>query len=202
MVAILVIGPIAPITKDQGHLWHNMADMEPIPPPEQLAAPVKMTGIGNSHIAIKANAEAQAWFDQGLSLLHDFWDYEWAKAFEQAIRVDAKCAMCWWGLAQAENMRGDDASGVYGKKALAEAMRLKGHASGTDKLYIEAADAEIAAKEGDRSEEVAILRRLVKKDPNDIEARIFLAGAVGDGYDDKGEPKAGQKERLRFWRAC
>ena len=36
----------------------------------------------------------------------------------------------------------------------------------------------------------------MKKYPNDIEARIFLAGAVGDGYDDKGEPRAGQKERI------
>jgi len=54
----------------------SMADMQPIPAPEQLPVPQKMTGIGNSHIAIKANAEAQAWFDQGLSLLHDFWDYE------------------------------------------------------------------------------------------------------------------------------
>src|SRR5580658_3267026 len=62
----------------------GMADTEPIPPPEQLPAPEKMSGIGNSHITIKANAEAQAWFDQGLSLLHDFWDYESAKAFEQA----------------------------------------------------------------------------------------------------------------------
>jgi tetratricopeptide (TPR) repeat protein len=174
----------------------GMGDTVPVIAPEQLPAPVKMTGIGNSHITIKANAEAQAWFDQGLTLLHDFWDYESAKAFEQAIRVDAKCAMCWWGLAQAENMRGDDASGVYGKKALAEAMRLRDHASGTDRLYIEAAGAESRAKEGDRSEETAILRKLVKKAPKDIEARIFLAGAVGDGYDDKGEPKAGQKERL------
>ena len=174
----------------------GMGDAVPATSPEQLPVPVKMTGIGNSHITIKANAEAQAWFDQGLSLLHDFWDYESAKAFEQAIRVDAKCAMCWWGLAEAENMRGDDASGVYGKKAQAEAMRLKDHASATNKLYIEAADAEDRAKEGDRSEGIPILRKLVKKAPQDIEAKIFLAGAVGDGYDDKGEPKAGQKERL------
>ena len=59
----------------------NMGDTQPIPPPEQLPPPVKMTGIGNSHIAIKASPEAQAWFDQGLSLLHDFWDYESARAF-------------------------------------------------------------------------------------------------------------------------
>ncbi len=174
----------------------GMADMTPVTAPEQLPAPVKMTGIGNSHISIKATVEAQAWFDQGLSLLNDFWDYESAKAFEQAIRVDPKCAMCWWGLAEAEGMRGDEGTAVYGKKALAEAMKLKDHASATDKLYIEAADAESRAKEGNQSEEVEILRKLVKRAPQDIEARISLAEAVGDGYDDKGEPKAGQKERI------
>ena len=40
------------------------------------------------------------------------------------------------------------------------------------------------------------MRTLVKKNPKDIEARIFLAGAVGDGYDDKGEPKPGTKEKI------
>jgi tetratricopeptide (TPR) repeat protein len=171
-----------------------MADMVTVPAPETLPVPIKMTGIGNSHIPIKATPEAQAWFDQGLSLLHDFWDYESAKAFEQGIRADPNCAMCWWGLAQAEFMHspGD----LYGKKALAEAVRLKSHASGTDKLYIEAAWADSEAKGDDRSREIEILRRLVKKAPKDIEARIFLSGAVGDGYDDKGEPKAGQKERI------
>jgi hypothetical protein len=53
-----------------------MEGMHTIPPPEQLPVPIHMTGIGNSHITIKANAEVQTWFDQGLSLLLDFWDYE------------------------------------------------------------------------------------------------------------------------------
>jgi len=174
---------------------HNMADMQPIPPPEQLPVPIRMTGIGNSHITIKASPEAQAWFDQGLSLLHDFWDYESTRAFEQAIRVDPNCAMCYWGLAKAEDSRGRE-TGDYAKKAVAKAVELKGHASGSDKLYIEAAQAASTAKDGDSTAEIAILRRLVKKNPRDIEARIFLAGAVGNGYDDKGEPKPGQKERI------
>jgi tetratricopeptide (TPR) repeat protein len=173
----------------------NMAGMQPVPPADQLPVPIHMTGIGNSHIEIKSSPETQAWFDQGLSLLHDFWDYESAKAFEQAVRVDPKCAMCYWGLAQAEGMRGQE-TGVYAKAALAKAVELKGHAGAEGKLYIEAAQAEDQAKEGDRSAEIAIYRTLVKKNPHDIEARIFLAGAVGDGYDDKGEPKAGQKERI------
>jgi tetratricopeptide (TPR) repeat protein len=174
---------------------HDMKDMAPIPPPEQLPVPIHMTGIGNSHIAIKASPEAQVWFDQGLSLLHDFWDYESAKAFEQAIRVDAQCAMCWWGLAQAEGFRGSEAE-VYGKKALAEAVRLKSHASGTDKLYIEAAEAGGDEKSGGKQQEIAALRKLVKKAPHDLEARIFLSNAVGDGFDDKGEPNVGQKEKI------
>ena len=85
----------------------GMADMAPVIAPEQLPAPVKMTGIGNSHITIKASAEAQAWFDQGLSLLHDFWDYESAKAFEQAIRVAPCAGGGWqrrWGCAATRGM--------------------------------------------------------------------------------------------------
>jgi len=31
------------------------------------------------------------WFNQGLNLLHDYWDYESARAFEQAVAVDTKC---------------------------------------------------------------------------------------------------------------
>ena len=174
----------------------NMTDMQPVPPPDQLPVPIKMTGIGNSHITIKATPEAQAWFDQGLSLLHDFWDYESAKAFEQAIRVDPNCAMCEWGLAQALEMRGDDAVKPYTRRALDEAERLKSHASATDKLYIDAANADFAPSERGKSPAIPILRKLVKKSPHDIQARIFLAEAVGEGFDENGEPKAGQKERI------
>ncbi len=174
---------------------HDMADMQAVPPPEQLPVPLRMTGIGNSHITIKTSPEAQAWFDQGLSLQHDFWDYEAQKAFEQSIRVDPQCAMCWWGLAQAEGFRHSTVQ-AYGKHALEEAGRLMSHASESDKFYIEAAQAEQVAKDDDHEQQTAILRNLVKKYPHDIEARIFLGFSVRDGYDDQGEPKAGQKEYL------
>ena len=85
---------------------------------------------------------------------------------------------------------------VYGARALAEAVRLKNHADAAGKLYIEAAEAYSTAKKGDNAQETAIWRKLVKKYPQDIEARIFLAETVRDGYDDHGEPKAGQKEAI------
>src|ERR1700733_9424342 len=72
-------------------------------PPDQLPVPQKMTGIGNVSMHITASPEAQMWFNQGLNLIHDFWDYESARAFEQSIRVDPQCAMCFWGLYKAES---------------------------------------------------------------------------------------------------
>jgi hypothetical protein len=99
---------------------HAMADMEPVPPPSQLPNPVHMIGIGNAHIAITGSPEAQQWFDQGLNLMHDFWDYESVKAFEQSVRVDPACAMCWWGLAQAEGFRHSPRQS-YGREALDQA---------------------------------------------------------------------------------
>jgi len=172
-----------------------MAGMQAIPPPEQLPVPIHMTGIGNGHISISASPEAQVWFDQGLNLMHDFWDYESAKAFEQGIRVDPQCAMCWWGIAQVEGFRGGPER-VYGTRAVAEAVRLKGHAKGAEKFYIEAAQAASVAKSGDKAQEVVVLRKLVKKYPKDIDGRIFLAIAVEDGYDEAGEPKVGEKEGI------
>jgi hypothetical protein len=172
-----------------------MDDMKPIPPPDQLPVPIKMTGIGNSHIAIKATPEAQQWFNQGLSLLHDFWDYESAKAFQEAIRRDPDCAMCYWGLAQAEQFRGGPGK-AYAKQALDQATKLEHKASASDRLYIEAAIAAAREEGDDHSGSIAIYRKLAQKEPYDIEARIFLAEAVGDGYDDQGEPKPGQKEKI------
>ena len=64
---------------------------------EGAGRPVRMEGIGNARIEMTtSNAEARLWFLQGLNLLHDFWDYESERAFRESVRLDPKCAMCWW----------------------------------------------------------------------------------------------------------
>lgn len=193
-----------PFLPGSAHAQTGMAGMQmkTIPAPEQLPPPMKMTGIGNSHLAITATPEAQIWFDQGLNTLHDFWEYESARAFEQAIRVDPNCAMCYWGLYQALMFRGDGPTS-YSEEALAGAARLKNHASKEEQLYIEAAlagnDAMKTAgpeKHPDNTKQVAILRQMVKKYREDSQARLFLAGSLRDGYDDAGEPKKGTQESI------
>ena len=181
--------------------------------PEKLSPPQKMSGIGNSYMEITThNAEAKAWFEQGLNLLHDFWDYEAARAFEQAIRVDPDCAICYWGLANALSFRGGDAPGVTDAlNRAAELARDKKNAGKAERLYIKAAEVEhqehaARSRQGPNtgggaketpykdSRETKVLRKLVKMQPRDVQARIYLAESLMDGFDAKGEPKTGTRE--------
>jgi tetratricopeptide (TPR) repeat protein len=172
-------------------------------PPEQLPPPQHIDGVGNVRFPISANAEAQKWFEQGYNLLYDFWDYEADRAFEQSIRADSNCAMCYWGLYQAEIFN-HSVTKTYADASLAKAVAMESHASGREKLYIQAAEAHEAAirqagsGEAKFDREIEILRTLVKKNKNDTNARIALADAVNDGYDEAGVPRKGKKEQLEL----
>jgi tetratricopeptide (TPR) repeat protein len=203
LAALLSIGAREPFAQ-MNMSGHDMSAMAEIPPPEKLPSPLKLTGIGNSHLKITATPEAQAWFDQGLNLLHDFWDYEAARAFEQAARVDPKCAMCYWGLSRALTNY-HNLGGGYSSAALDKAVELKSHASKKEQLYIEAtveARAESSAAErapsdpNAESKSTALWRQVVKKDRKDTQAKIFLAESLMSGFDDAGEPKAGTKKGI------
>jgi len=186
----------------QSTACHSGMQMKALPAPESLPVPIRMTGIGNSHLTITATPEAQAWFNQGLNLLHDFWDYESERAFEQGVRVDPNCAMCYWGLYQALMFR-NGIPNAYTKQALANAVRLRPRVSKHEQLYVDAASASDDAvnaagpdDDPDTAKQIAIWRQIVKDYPDDLQAKLFLAGTLRDGYDDKGEPRKKQKEQI------
>lgn len=61
-----------------------------------------MTGLGNLHHPVSTkNAEAQQFFDQGLTLIYAFNHEEAARSFQRAGELDPKLAMAWWGYALA-----------------------------------------------------------------------------------------------------
>jgi tetratricopeptide (TPR) repeat protein len=178
-----------------------MADSGDPVPPEQLPTPQHIEGVGNVRFPITANAQAQKWFEQGYNLLYDFWDYEADRAFEESIRADANCAMCYRGLYQAESFN-HSVTKTYALASLVKAVALEGHATPREKLYIQASEAhEAAIREAGTGEpkfdhEIEILRTLVKDNPSDTNARIALSEAVNDGFDDAGEPRKGKTESL------
>jgi tetratricopeptide (TPR) repeat protein len=81
-----------------------------VPPAEIKAAtpapafadsePPLWEGLGPlTHKITTANAEAQAYFDQGLRLAYAFNHGEAQRAFRKAQKLDPNCAMCFWGEA-------------------------------------------------------------------------------------------------------
>ncbi|KAJ5991941.1 hypothetical protein N7451_007665 [Penicillium sp. IBT 35674x] len=53
------------------------------------------------HIVTTSSADAQIWFNRGLTWVYSFNHLEGAYCFEQAIANDPTCAMAYWGLAYA-----------------------------------------------------------------------------------------------------
>lgn len=147
--------------------------------PAQLPPPRKMTGIGNLHLAISSTKpEAQTWFDQGLNLLHDYWDYESSRAFEQSVRIDPDCAICYWGLYEALSFYHGNEMG-YAPAALARAGELKDRANDRERRYIEAT----VAAQADRKKAREVWRAIVKDYHDDVEASLFLAQFGGNNLE-------------------
>jgi len=210
--AVLLASVCAPPAPAQGMAGMAMAEAAP---PEKLPPPLVIPGVGNSSIAITtSSAEARMWFTQGLNERHDFWDYESARAFEQSIRVDPTCAMCYWGLYLAEAMRGEN--DAWAAAALKQAEKLSKHGTPAEKLYIaaakEAEKADLAEKRNAMapkpnawtvtgtaaphidSKETKVWRKLVALSPDDTQAKIFLAESLIDGFDKQSNPKPGTAE--------
>ncbi len=57
-------------------------------------------GMGDHHRKISTSSQkAQDYFDQGLIFAFAFNHDEAIRSFEEAVRLDPQCAMCWWGVA-------------------------------------------------------------------------------------------------------
>jgi tetratricopeptide (TPR) repeat protein len=151
-----------------------------------------------------ASTEAQAFFDQGLALLHAFWFYEADRSFAEAARIDPDCAMAQWGIAMA------DLNEARRSDAIRRARQLRAHATAREQLYID------AVAERDRGKRPAVqnnsflgstepyrqaLRRIVASFPEDVHARLFLSLALIDGYRPDGAPGPGTTESVSMLRA-
>src|SRR5580658_6379217 len=143
-----------------------------------LPPPPLMQGIGDASLKITTKSDAaQQYFNQGLRLLHCFWDFEAYRAFKEAASQDPDAAMAYWGEFEALRMHGlmtDDMA-----TALDKAKSVMAKASEHEQFYIRAAEHE---KDWDKSGEPAAYRHemenLIDKYPEDVDAQAFLALAL------------------------
>lgn len=67
---------------------------------KDLPSPKFRENIGKCHLKITTSSpQAQKWFDQGLSHLHGFWEFEAYRSFLEALKHDPNCSMAYWGIA-------------------------------------------------------------------------------------------------------
>jgi tetratricopeptide (TPR) repeat protein len=186
-IAALVCANVAAQNAAMSHHDHTIGSMY-----RELPAPPLMQGIGNASMKITTSSDAaQAYFNQGLRLLHDFWDFEAYRAFKEAARLDPSAAMAYWGEFEALRMHGpvmDD-----GRAALEKAKSLADKVSEHERFYIRAAEHEVNGdKAGESTAYQHEMEALVDQYPDDVDAQALLALGVMAGYDSQGHPREGE----------
>jgi tetratricopeptide (TPR) repeat protein len=173
------------------------------------AAAGLMTGLGDwRHPVSTKNAQAQAFFDQGLRLIYAFNHDEAARSFSRAAELDPKLAMAYWGIAEAVGPNYNDPASedrfVQAHQAIEKAASLAEEASEGDRAYIAAlakrfpadtkSDLRAAAEEYRDA-----MREVTKKFPDDLDAATLFAESGmnlhpwGLWHVD-GSPEAGTEE--------
>src|SRR5260370_12278263 len=146
-----------------------------------------MTGLGDwRHPVSTKNAQAQAFFDQGLRLIYAFNHDEAERSFQRAAELDPKMAMAYWGIAEAVGPNYNDPASedrfVQAHQAIEKAASLAEDASESDRAYIAALSRRFPAdtKSDLRAALVEYrdaMRDLTKKFPDDLDAATLFAEA-------------------------
>ena len=179
--------------KGNAHLAHMQASRAQTFYIHNLPPPKLMQGIGQSKMIIQTKSpQTQLYFNQGLNLLHDFWDFEAYRAFKEAIRQDSTAIMPYWGLIQNP---GPDEDSIYKHNktvAIKQLKKLLKTANEHEKLYAETAILGDSLKEKAIPEIVKKYELIVHKFPDDVDAKLFLALIKMGGFDTDMNPNEGQ----------
>src|SRR5262245_18691590 len=161
--------------------------------PELLERPTTLkSDIGHVHQPITTSSpDAQAFYDQGLTDLHHYVFIEAARSFHQALRSDPNCAMCWMGLARAEQgLERPEATAA----AIAKANELAPKASAKEQTFIalraKQIDAQAAPPSEDKDKHAALKSALdaaLAQYPDDAELWILRGNAEEPGPWGRGQ---------------
>ena len=144
--------------------------------------------LGTLHHAVTATPEAQRYFDQGLRLTYAFNHEEAIRAFNEAERIDPKCAMCAWGEAMALgpniNAPMDSASAMRARSAIERARQKAAGATEAERAYIEALavryELPIAERARHDSAYAKAMGALADRFPSDPDAQVLHAESLMD----------------------
>jgi tetratricopeptide (TPR) repeat protein len=155
--------------------------------PAKPKTAVLMPGYGDWHHPVSTNnAEAQAFFDQGLRQIYAFNHDEAGRSFARASELDPKLAMAFWGIAEAVGPNYNDPASedrfVAAHAAIETAQALAGGASESDKAYIAALGKRFPADpkadlRASAEQYRDAMRGVMKRFPDDLDAATLFAEA-------------------------
>jgi tetratricopeptide (TPR) repeat protein len=147
-------------------------------------------GLGNYHHPITTkNAEAQTYFNQGLTLLYGFNHDEAARYFRRAAELDPEAAMPYWGLALSigpnyNDTAVDEARAKTTYDAVQNALQRAPKASAREQDYIRALAKRYRSPNPKSDwkrfhlDYSKAMRELVKKYPDDLDATTMFAESL------------------------
>ena len=167
-------------------------------PSATLPPPALLDGIGEAAMSISTDSkQAARYFNQGLNLLHCFWDFEAYRAFKEAIRQDENAVMAYWGLFMSLNY---NPSELYAERmaALDKAKALAPKASLRERRYV-GAISQLDSKGQDAY--IRAMETLIEAHPEDLQARLilikYLVTDAGGQYTAAGGERGNAFERAR-----
>jgi tetratricopeptide (TPR) repeat protein len=184
LVALAHAGQAGPSTQTTSA--HTM----PMVPSELLVRPIDVrTHIGRAHDAIEGiSPEAQTYYDQGLSYLHNYVWIEAARSFNQALRLDSRLALAYVGLSVAHDELNQRAAA---HDTLERARRLE-PSSAHERRHLVVRERQLAAEDAPQNKELLSLYRkeldaALVEFPGDVE--FWLQRGVAEASDpgDRGQ---------------
>jgi tetratricopeptide (TPR) repeat protein len=180
--------------------------------PAGTGAAVLLPGLGAHHHPISTtNAEAQAFFEQGLILVYGFNHDEAVRSFRRAAELDPQSAMAHWGIALAvgpnyNSTTMDEARHKIAHEAIKKAHALAAKAPEHERAYIEAMrkrfspDAPADQRKLSLDYKDAMLA-LMRRYPDDLEAATLYADSLmilnaWKLWTPDGRPAAGTEEAV------
>jgi len=178
--------------------------------PAIAAPPATLTaGLGRLHHAIATkNADAQRFFDQGLTYVYGFNHDEAIRSFRRAAELDPSSPMPHWGIALALgpniNLDVDPEREKAAYDAAQQAKALLGGAPAVERAYVEALAERYSNDPKADLKALAVkykdaMRRLVRQYPDDLDAATLYAESLMDLnpwqlWTPAGKPAEGTEE--------
>jgi len=166
--------------------------------PELLERPITLqTGIANAHDSVgTSSADAQKFYDQGLTYLHHFAWIEAARSFNQAIRLDRRLALALAGLSIAQ-VELNQSTAV--RATVARTRELASSLNEHDRRHLEITELRLAAL-ADATKTAAYRRALddaIARFPKDAE--FWLERGVAESPDITDRGQGSGSSSIRFY---